>query len=51
MAEHVGVKHFGSFLRQVSSMLEDDGTFFLQIAGLRKGWQYEVRFRNYLCPI
>ncbi|CCX06308.1 S-adenosyl-L-methionine-dependent methyltransferase [Pyronema domesticum] len=41
MAEHVGVKHFGSFLRQVSGMLEDDGTFFLQIAGLRKGWQYE----------
>ncbi|KAI5795251.1 S-adenosyl-L-methionine-dependent methyltransferase [Geopyxis carbonaria] len=41
MAEHVGVRHFGSFLRQVHDMLEDDGVFFLQIAGLRKYWQYE----------
>ncbi|KAL7274685.1 hypothetical protein RUND412_002407 [Rhizina undulata] len=41
MAEHVGVRHFGAFLRQVYDMLEDDGIFFLQIAGLRKSWQYE----------
>ncbi|MCJ1299864.1 Sphingolipid C9-methyltransferase 2 [Hypocenomyce scalaris] len=41
MAEHVGVRHFSSFLRQVYDMLEDDGVFFLQIAGLRKSWQYE----------
>lgn len=41
MAEHVGVRHFGSFLAQVYNMLEDDGVFFLQIAGLRKAWQYE----------
>ena len=41
MAEHVGVRHFCSFLTQVYNMLEDDGTFFLQIAGLRKSWQYE----------
>jgi len=41
MAEHVGVRHFSSFLRQVNGMLEDDGIFFLQIAGLRKSWQYE----------
>lgn len=41
MAEHVGVRHFGTFLRQVNNMLDDDGTFFLQIAGLRKSWQYE----------
>ena len=41
MAEHVGVRHFVSFAKQVSDMLEDDGTFFLQIAGLRKPWQYE----------
>lgn len=41
MAEHVGVRHFGSFLAQVNSMLDDDGVFFLQIAGLRKFWQYE----------
>jgi len=41
MAEHVGVRHFSTFLKQVNNMLEDDGTFFLQIAGLRKSWQYE----------
>lgn len=41
MAEHVGVRHFGSFLRQVYDLLDDDGVFFLQIAGLRKSWQYE----------
>lgn len=41
MAEHVGVRHFGSFLRQVYDMLDDDGIFFLQIAGLRKAWQFE----------
>lgn len=41
MAEHVGVRYFGSFLSQVYNMLDDDGVFFLQIAGLRKAWQYE----------
>ncbi|OLL27175.1 Sphingolipid C9-methyltransferase 2 [Neolecta irregularis DAH-3] len=41
MAEHVGVRNFGAFLRQVYDMLDDDGIFFLQIAGLRKSWQYE----------
>ena len=41
MAEHVGVRHFHTFLTQVSDMLDDDGVFFLQIAGLRKCWQYE----------
>ncbi|KAI9819059.1 MAG: Sphingolipid C9-methyltransferase 2 [Thelocarpon impressellum] len=41
MAEHVGVRHFGTFLRQVNEMMDDDGVFFLQIAGLRKSWQYE----------
>lgn len=41
MAEHVGVRHLGGFFSQVYNMLEDDGTFFLQIAGLRKAWQYE----------
>ncbi|KAK3048359.1 hypothetical protein LTR09_010352 [Extremus antarcticus] len=41
MAEHVGVRYFGTFLGQVYEMLEDDGVFFLQIAGLRKCWQYE----------
>ncbi|KAL9105755.1 MAG: hypothetical protein Q9187_008659 [Circinaria calcarea] len=41
MAEHVGVRHFSTFLSQVYDMLDDDGVFFLQIAGLRKCWQYE----------
>lgn len=41
MAEHVGVRKFGSFLRQVYDMLDDDGVFFLQLAGLRRPWQYE----------
>lgn len=41
MAEHVGIRKFSSFLHQVYDMLEDDGIFYLQIAGLRKSWQYE----------
>ncbi|UPX17954.1 Sphingolipid C(9)-methyltransferase [Ascochyta rabiei] len=41
MAEHVGVRHLSGFFRQVYDMLEDDGVFFLQIAGLRKAWQFE----------
>lgn len=41
MAEHVGVRYFSTFLKQVYDMLDDDGTFFLQIAGIRKAWQYE----------
>jgi cyclopropane fatty-acyl-phospholipid synthase-like methyltransferase len=41
MAEHVGIKNFQKFLLQVKSMLEDDGIFYLQIAGLRRAWEYE----------
>ncbi|KAH7326364.1 S-adenosyl-L-methionine-dependent methyltransferase [Stachybotrys elegans] len=41
MAEHVGVRHYSGFARQMYSMLDDDGVFFLQYAGLRKAWQYE----------
>lgn len=41
MAEHVGIKNFQRFLLQVKDMLEDDGIFYLQIAGLRRAWQYE----------
>ncbi|KAK4546233.1 Sphingolipid C9-methyltransferase 2 [Oleoguttula mirabilis] len=41
MSEHVGVRHFSSFLHQVHDMLDDDGIFFMQYAGLRKSWQYE----------
>ncbi|GFF50294.1 probable fatty acid methyltransferase [Aspergillus udagawae] len=41
MSEHVGVRHFRGFLRQVYDMLDDDGVFYLQYSGLRKYWQYE----------
>jgi cyclopropane fatty-acyl-phospholipid synthase-like methyltransferase len=41
MAEHVGVRKFNRFLCQVSELLKDDGLFYLQIAGLRRPWQYE----------
>ena len=41
MAEHVGVRKFQTFLVQVREMLEDNGVFFLQIAGLRQAWQWE----------
>ena len=41
MAEHVGIQHFQKFMRQLNSMLEDDGLLFLQIAGLRRNWTPE----------
>jgi len=41
MAEHVGVKNFPTFMRQVYDMLEEDGLFYLQIAGLRRRWRFE----------
>ena len=37
MAEHVGVKYFRKFMKQINGMLEDDGLFYLQIAGLKAG--------------
>ncbi|MBK5284562.1 MAG: class I SAM-dependent methyltransferase [Bacteroidia bacterium] len=36
MAEHVGVKNFKKFMKQIYDMLKDDGIFYLQIAGLRE---------------
>ena len=36
MAEHVGVKNFRKFINQIYNLLEDDGLFYLQIAGLRE---------------
>ncbi|PMD37842.1 cyclopropane-fatty-acyl-phospholipid synthase [Hyaloscypha variabilis F] len=41
MAEHVGIRHFSSFLNQVYNLLDDDGVFIIQLSGLRKSWQYE----------
>merc|ERR1719230_2401389 len=34
MAEHVGIANFGLFLGNVRNMLEDDGIFYMQVAGL-----------------
>jgi sphingolipid C9-methyltransferase len=41
MAEHVGIRNFQKFLLRVRGLLKDDGVFYLQIAGLRRAWQYE----------
>jgi cyclopropane fatty-acyl-phospholipid synthase-like methyltransferase len=41
MAEHVGIRRYGSFMRQMYDLLEDDGIFVLQVAGIRPSWQYE----------
>lgn len=41
MAEHVGVKHFTKFMKQIAGLLDDDGIFYLQIAGLRAGYHQE----------
>ncbi len=36
MAEHVGIKNFKRFMKQIYDLLEDDGLFYMQIAGLRE---------------
>lgn len=41
MAEHVGIRRYQSFLRQVYDLLDDDGVFVFQVAGIRPHWQYE----------
>ncbi|KAG8839537.1 hypothetical protein FRC18_010316 [Serendipita sp. 400] len=41
MAEHVGIRRYGQFLRQIYGLLDDDGVFLLQVAGIRSVWQYE----------
>ena len=41
MAEHVGIRRYGAFLRQMYDLLDDDGIFVLQVAGIRPSWQYE----------
>merc|ERR1740121_1662459 len=38
MAEHVGIKNYHKFLRKVHHFLADDGTFYLQVAGLPRGY-------------
>ncbi|CAO3680787.1 hypothetical protein G6F70_008193 [Rhizopus microsporus] len=41
MAEHVGIRRFQTFLQEIRELLEDDGLFYMQVAGLRATWQYE----------
>merc|ERR1719198_1395689 len=41
MAEHVGIKRYGKFLRTVRGMLQDDGVLYFQVAGLRREWRFE----------
>lgn len=41
MSEHVGIKNYQPFMHQVRRMLKPDGVFYLQIAGLRRAYQYE----------
>jgi len=38
MAEHVGIKNYHKFLRKVHYLLADDGVFYLQVAGLPRGY-------------
>mmetsp|Transcript_50970 Transcript_50970/g.165015 ORF Transcript_50970/g.165015 Transcript_50970/m.165015 type:complete len:441 (+) Transcript_50970:81-1403(+) len=45
MAEHVGIKNYNKFLRRVNSMLDDEGTFYLQVAGLPRG--YATGYNHY----
>lgn len=41
MSEHVGIRYFQEFMCFVRDHLADDGIFYLQIAGLRRTWQFE----------
>jgi cyclopropane fatty-acyl-phospholipid synthase-like methyltransferase len=41
MAEHVGIKNFQKFCKQLFNMLEDDGLLYIQMCGLRPRWQFE----------
>ncbi|KAI7861852.1 S-adenosyl-L-methionine-dependent methyltransferase [Spinellus fusiger] len=41
MAEHVGLRRFPQFLHEVRELMQDDGLFYMQVAGLRATWQYE----------
>merc|ERR1719231_2191707 len=54
-AEHVGIANFQLFLGNIYNNLEDDGMFLMQVAGLRKGsnWQdtqWGVFMSKYIFP-
>lgn len=38
MAEHAGLRNYRKFLRKVIKLLTDDGTFYIQVAGLPRGY-------------
>jgi cyclopropane fatty-acyl-phospholipid synthase-like methyltransferase len=55
MAEHVGIANFQLFLGNIYDNLEDDGYFLMQVAGLRKGsnWQdtaWGIFMSKYIFP-
>ncbi|ODN76521.1 hypothetical protein L202_05188 [Cryptococcus amylolentus CBS 6039] len=41
MAEHVGIRRYSKFLKEIYSLLSDDGIMVFQVAGLRTCWQFE----------
>ncbi|OWZ32955.1 sphingolipid C9-methyltransferase [Cryptococcus neoformans var. grubii Br795] len=41
MAEHVGIRRYGKFLKEVYDLLADDGVMVFQVAGIRTCWQFE----------
>ena len=41
LLQHVGVRRYSQFLAEVYDLLEDDGVFVFQVAGIRPSWQYE----------
>lgn len=39
MSEHVGIRRYSQFTKMIYDRLNDDGLYYLQIAGLREQWQ------------
>lgn len=39
--QHVGIRRYDTFLKDVYNLLEDDGILVFQVAGIRPTWQYE----------
>jgi len=38
MAEHAGIVNYPKYLKKVYSLLKDDGVFYIQVAGLQRGY-------------
>jgi len=45
MAEHAGLRNYRKFLRKVINLLTDNGTFYIQVAGLPRG--YSTTYNHY----